>query len=126
VTFLGLNDGLVEILGAVGGFFVAFGSSMAVLAAGFTVAVAGAMSMAAGAYIGAGSEAEVRATEDERRRFLGETVARLASRLLLVVFRRIVEPAQHLVDPDDRVIDDAGAGIRLHVGSGVRRAVPAE
>jgi len=50
-----------------------------VLAAGFTVAVAGAMSMAAGAYIGAGSEAEVRATEDERRRFLGETVTSQAA-----------------------------------------------
>jgi vacuolar iron transporter family protein len=74
-VFLGLNDGLVEILGAVSGFFAAFRSSPAVLAAGFTVAVAGAMSMAAGAYIGAGSEAEVRATEDERRRFLGQPVA---------------------------------------------------
>jgi len=73
-VFLGLNDGLVEILGAVSGFFAAFRSPRAVLAAGFTVAVAGAMSMAAGAYIGAGSEAEVRATETERRRFLGETV----------------------------------------------------
>jgi VIT1/CCC1 family predicted Fe2+/Mn2+ transporter len=73
-VFLGLNDGLVEILGAVSGFFAAFRSSTAVLAAGFTVAVAGAMSMAAGAFIGASSEAEVRATEDERRRFLGETV----------------------------------------------------
>jgi vacuolar iron transporter family protein len=31
--------------------------------------------MAAGAYIATGSEAEVRATEDERRRFLGEAVA---------------------------------------------------
>jgi len=72
--FLGLNDGLVEILGAVSGFFAAFRSSTAVLAAGFTVAVAGAMSMAAGAYIGAGSEAEVRETEAERRRFLGEAV----------------------------------------------------
>jgi VIT1/CCC1 family predicted Fe2+/Mn2+ transporter len=39
------------------------------------VAVAGALSMAAGAYIGASSEAEVQATEDERKRFLGETVA---------------------------------------------------
>ncbi len=78
-VFLGLNDGLVEILGAVSGFFAAFRSSTAVLAAGFTVAVAGAMSMAAGAYIGAGSEAEVRATEDERRRFLGETVASQAT-----------------------------------------------
>jgi vacuolar iron transporter family protein len=73
-VFLGLNDGLVEILGAVSGFFAAFGNSVAVLAAAFTVAVAGALSMAAGAYIGAGSEAEVRTTEDERRRFLGETV----------------------------------------------------
>jgi vacuolar iron transporter family protein len=73
-VFLGLNDGLVEILGAVSGFFAAFGSTVAVLAAGFTVAVAGALSMAAGAYIAAGSESEVRATEDERRRFLGEAV----------------------------------------------------
>jgi VIT1/CCC1 family predicted Fe2+/Mn2+ transporter len=74
-VFLGLNDGLVEILGAVSGFFAAFGNSIAVLAAGFTVAVAGALSMAAGAYIGASSEAEVQATEDARRRFLGEPVA---------------------------------------------------
>jgi len=73
-VFLGLNDGLVEILGAVSGFFAAFGDAIAVLAAGLTVAVAGALSMAAGAYIATGSEAEVRATEDERRRFLGETV----------------------------------------------------
>jgi len=75
-VFLGLNDGLVEILGAVSGFFAAFGSSIAVLAAGLTVAVAGALSMAAGAYIGASSEAEVQATEDARRRFLGETVVK--------------------------------------------------
>jgi VIT1/CCC1 family predicted Fe2+/Mn2+ transporter len=74
-VFLGLNDGLVEILGAVSGFFAAFGNPVAVLAAGLTVAVAGALSMAAGAYIATGSEAEVRATEDERRRFLGEAVA---------------------------------------------------
>ena len=73
-VFLGLNDGLVEILGAVSGFFAAFRTESAVLAAGFTVAVAGALSMAAGAYIGASSEGEVRETEDERRRFLGETV----------------------------------------------------
>jgi VIT1/CCC1 family predicted Fe2+/Mn2+ transporter len=78
-VFLGLNDGLVEILGAVSGFFAAFRSSTAVLAAGFTVAVAGALSMAAGAYIGAGSEAELRATENGRRRFLGETVTEEAT-----------------------------------------------
>jgi VIT1/CCC1 family predicted Fe2+/Mn2+ transporter len=70
--FLGLNDGLVEILGAVSGFFAALGSSVAVLAAGVTVAVAGALSMAAGAWIAASSEAEVRATEVGRQKFLGE------------------------------------------------------
>jgi VIT1/CCC1 family predicted Fe2+/Mn2+ transporter len=83
-VFLGLNDGLVEILGAVSGFFAAFGSAVAVLAASFTVAVAGALSMAAGAYIAAGSEAEVRATEDERRRFLGEAVAAVTTESPLV------------------------------------------
>ncbi len=74
-VFLGLNDGLVEILGAVSGFFAAFSSTAAVLTAGFTVGVAGALSMAAGAYIGASSEAELRETEEARRRFMGETVA---------------------------------------------------
>lgn len=74
-VFLGLNDGLVEILGAVSGFFAAFRDPVAVLAAGLTVAVAGALSMAAGAYIATGSEAEVQATEDERKRFLGEPVS---------------------------------------------------
>jgi VIT1/CCC1 family predicted Fe2+/Mn2+ transporter len=83
-VFLGLNDGLVEILGAVSGFFAAFGNSVAVLAAGFTVAVAGALSMAAGAYVAVGSEAEVQSTEDERRRFLGEAVAGEAAESPLV------------------------------------------
>jgi VIT1/CCC1 family predicted Fe2+/Mn2+ transporter len=71
--FLGLNDGLVEILGAVSGFFAAFGNSITVLVAGLTVAVAGALSMAAGAWVATGSESEVQATESQRRRFLGES-----------------------------------------------------
>ena len=82
--FLGLNDGLVEILGAVSGFFAAFNSSVAVVTAGFTVGVAGALSMAAGAYIGAGSEAELRDTEDARKRFLGEPVTSEAGQRPLV------------------------------------------
>jgi VIT1/CCC1 family predicted Fe2+/Mn2+ transporter len=69
--FLGFNDGLIEILGAVTGFFAAFGEPRAVLVAGSTVAVAGALSMAAGAYLATSSESEVRDTELERRRFLG-------------------------------------------------------
>jgi VIT1/CCC1 family predicted Fe2+/Mn2+ transporter len=73
--FLGLNDGLVEILGAVSGFFGAFGDAATVLIAGITVGVAGALSMGAGAYLASSSESEVRATERRRRRFLGEGAA---------------------------------------------------
>ena len=70
--FLGLNDGLVEILGAVSGFFGAFADATTVLVAGTMVGVAGALSMGAGAYLAGSSEAEVRDTEVRRRRFLGE------------------------------------------------------
>lgn len=72
--FLGFNDGLVEMLGAVSGFFAAFQSVSAVLAAGFTVAVAGSISMAAGAFVALGSEQEVEATERQKKKFLGEEV----------------------------------------------------
>gem|GEM_PF-190967 len=70
--FLGLNDGLVEILGAVSGFFGAFGDAVTVLIAAATTAVAGAMSMGAGAFLALNSEKEVRAMESAKKRFLGE------------------------------------------------------
>jgi VIT1/CCC1 family predicted Fe2+/Mn2+ transporter len=70
--FFGLNDGLVEILGAVSGFFAAFTESTTVLIAGATTAVAGALSMAAGAYAALSSEQEVKETEADKKRFLGE------------------------------------------------------
>lgn len=70
--FLGLNDGLVEILGAVSGFFVAFQSVSSVLAASLTVAVAGAFSMAAGAYVATGSEDEAADIERRKHRFLND------------------------------------------------------
>lgn len=73
--FLGLNDGLVEILGAVSGFFAAFGDTMTVLIAGSTTAVAGSLSMAAGAYVALSSEREVKNTEQDKKRFLGEATA---------------------------------------------------
>ncbi|MEW6324506.1 MAG: VIT1/CCC1 transporter family protein, partial [Nitrospirota bacterium] len=69
--FLGLNDGMVEILGAVSGFFAAFGHSATVLIAGVTTAVAGALSMAAGAYAATSSEHEMRRTQARKHRFLG-------------------------------------------------------
>jgi vacuolar iron transporter family protein len=70
--FLGLNDGLVEILGAVSGFFGAFGSATTVLIAASTTAVAGALSMAAGAFLALNSEKEVKTTETAKKIFLGE------------------------------------------------------
>lgn len=70
--FLGLNDGLVEILGAVSGFFGAFGSATMVLIAASTTAVAGAISMAAGAFLALNSEKEVKTTEIAKKLFLGE------------------------------------------------------
>jgi len=70
--FLGLNDGLVEILGAVSGFFAAFNESVTVLIAGATTAVAGALSMGAGAYAALSSEQEVKQTEADKQRFLEE------------------------------------------------------
>lgn len=70
--FLGLNDGMVEILGAVAGFFASFCQNTLVLVAGLTTAVAGALSMSAGAYVAASSENEVRRTQKEKARFLGE------------------------------------------------------
>jgi len=70
--FLGMNDGLVEILGAVSGFFAAFGSATMVLIAALTTAVAGALSMAAGSFLALSSEKEVKTTEIARKVFLGE------------------------------------------------------
>ncbi|OGI21753.1 MAG: hypothetical protein A3J06_02500 [Candidatus Moranbacteria bacterium RIFCSPLOWO2_02_FULL_48_19] len=73
-VFLGLNDGLVEILGTLSGFFAAFHSVSAVLGAVSTVAIAGAFSMAAGAFVAISSEREVEATEKGKKKFMsGET-----------------------------------------------------
>lgn len=71
-VFLGLNDGLVEILGAVSGFYVTFQSLSAVLVAALTVAIAGAFSMAAGVFVAVGSEREAEGVEQAKRRYLSE------------------------------------------------------
>lgn len=74
-VFLGFNDGLVEILGAVSGFFAAFAEASSILVASATVAVAGAFSMGAGAFVAGSSEREVQRVEAGKRAFLGETGA---------------------------------------------------
>ncbi len=68
--FLGLNDGLVEILGAVSGFFASLQEPRLVLMASSSVAVAGALSMAAGAYLGSSSQREVQNVQKGRDEFL--------------------------------------------------------
>jgi len=70
--FLGLNDGLVEILGAVSGFFAALSNIPAIMAASIAVAIAGAISMAAGAYAAVSSEKEVERIETAKKEFTTE------------------------------------------------------
>ena len=70
--FLGLNDGLVEILGAISGFFGAFSNPATVLMAASTTAVAGALSMGAGAFLALNSEREVKAITALKKHFIGE------------------------------------------------------
>src|SRR3972149_2688367 len=72
--FLGFNDGLVEILGAVSGFFAAFENNISVLIAALTVAVAGSISMAASAFASQSSQKEVEDTETGKKIFLGEKI----------------------------------------------------
>jgi VIT1/CCC1 family predicted Fe2+/Mn2+ transporter len=69
--FLGFNDGLVEILGAVSGFFTALRDPRLVLGASIAVAVAGALSMAAGAYAATSSEREIERIQKGKALFLG-------------------------------------------------------
>ena len=68
--FLGFNDGLVEVLGAVSGFFAVFGTPLSIILAGLTVSVAGSLSMAAGAYAAVGSATDIEDTERMKRAFL--------------------------------------------------------
>ncbi len=69
--FLGFNDGLIEVVGAISGFFAVFATASAVLAAGLTVAVAGSLSMSAGAFAAVGSEKELESVREGKERFLG-------------------------------------------------------
>ena len=70
--FLGFNDGLVEVLGAVSGFFAVFGTPLSIILAGLTVSVAGSLSMAAGAYAAVGSATDIEDTEHMKNHFLGK------------------------------------------------------
>lgn len=68
--FLGLNDGLVEILGAVSGLLAAFQHPSSVLVAAATVAIAGSFSMAAGVFAAESSENEIAWIHSRKEAFL--------------------------------------------------------
>jgi VIT1/CCC1 family predicted Fe2+/Mn2+ transporter len=63
----GANDGLVSILALLAGVFSATTESQAVLIAGIAGAIAGTVSMGAGAYVSSKSEQEVTQKEQERK-----------------------------------------------------------
>jgi VIT1/CCC1 family predicted Fe2+/Mn2+ transporter len=74
-AFLGFNDGLVEVLGAIAGFYVAFQNNVTVVIAGLTVAIAGSISMVAGVYVSESSEHEIEDLERAKKIFLGKKVS---------------------------------------------------
>ncbi len=74
--FLGLNDGLVEILGAVSGLFAAFQHPSSVLVAAATIAIAGSFSMAAGVFAAESSENEIAWIHSRKAAFLNPDAAR--------------------------------------------------
>jgi VIT1/CCC1 family predicted Fe2+/Mn2+ transporter len=66
-VIFGANDGLVSILALLSGVYGAATESRLILIAGVAGAVAGAISMGAGAYLSSKSEQEVTEKENERR-----------------------------------------------------------
>jgi len=66
-VIFGANDGLVSILALVAGVYGAIAESHPILIAGIAGAVAGAISMGAGAYLSAKSEKEVTEKESDRK-----------------------------------------------------------
>ena len=66
-VIFGANDGLVSILALVAGVYGAMTESYPILIAGIAGAVAGAISMGAGAYLSSKSEKEVTEKESERK-----------------------------------------------------------
>ena len=66
-VIFGANDGLVSILALVAGVYGAITDSRTILIAGMAGAVAGAISMGAGAYLSSKSEKEVTEKQSERK-----------------------------------------------------------
>src|SRR3990167_2863903 len=67
---LGFNDGLVEMLGAVVGFYATISNPALMVFAGISVISAGSFSMAAGAYAAGRAEYELDKIREAKKRFL--------------------------------------------------------
>lgn len=78
-AFLGFNDGSVELLGAVSGLVAALSVPSLVTITAATVSVAGAISMAAGAYVSTHAEREVTQLEEAKKSFLEQATKPSAS-----------------------------------------------
>jgi predicted membrane protein (TIGR00267 family) len=78
-AFLGFNDGSVEILGAVSGLAAALGSPTLIAVSAGTVSVAGAISMAAGAFLSTHAEKELEDMEAAKQLFLKQEPSPLAT-----------------------------------------------
>jgi VIT1/CCC1 family predicted Fe2+/Mn2+ transporter len=72
-VIFGANDGLVSILALVAGVYGAVSESYLILITGIAGAVAGTISMGAGAYLSAKSEKEVTQKENDRKGLLNGT-----------------------------------------------------
>lgn len=66
---IGFNDGLVEILGAVVGFYATLTNPSLIILAGLSVITAGAFSMAAGIYSASRAEHELHRIREAKRHF---------------------------------------------------------
>ena len=91
---LGANDGIISTASLIVGVAAAADSSSAVLISGFSGAIAGAMSMAAGEFVSVSSQADTEAADLAReRRELAADPAFEARELTQIYVKRGVEPA---------------------------------
>lgn len=96
---LGMNDGLVEVLAAVAGLAGAYANPLLVALGGLIVAVAGTLSMAAGAYVSVKSQGEVIGGGLMRLRLMVEVMQdRLKDRLKGLLKQRGVEDAENVAE----------------------------
>ncbi len=103
---LGMNDGLVEILGAVTGLSAVYAANPLIVAvSGLIVGIAGAMSMGIGAFVSVRSQRQVNEARRERMEILFEVAPK----------RAIAEYCDQLADSG--VPQDAAADIAQRVGT---------